>query len=306
MPKESVGLELSTTAIRGRFKPYLRAALTGAALLSIGALIARIGVRNVDTGDGWTAVSWTAGLTVAIVTLLSIEGLRRALRRWNDRASAAADRQVRLDAKVSSAEERATRAERERDEERELALIDPVTGLANRRAVDEAFERARQRVLRAEITGFVVLAFDLNDFKQLNDTQGHLFGDEVLRAIADRLRIYSRGGSVVGRPGGDEFIVLVEGISEEEGRHLQRRMRTVFSNALIVNDEVLTVTVAVGMRFIESRLATYAEALEDADREMYADKRSQKARRSRRNGRAPSPSGRDATTRKKPSPKKER
>jgi diguanylate cyclase (GGDEF)-like protein/PAS domain S-box-containing protein len=94
------------------------------------------------------------------------------------------------------------------DSLRALALIDDLTGVANRRGFLAAAERECQRAIREHRSA--LLAFiDVNDFKEINDTHGHAEGDEALRAIGKVLRAVFRGADVIGRVGGDEFAVLV-------------------------------------------------------------------------------------------------
>ncbi|HET9646126.1 MAG TPA: diguanylate cyclase, partial [Burkholderiaceae bacterium] len=94
----------------------------------------------------------------------------------------------------------------------ELAFVDPVTGLFNRRA---AHEHLQSMVARGKPFGLMVL--DLDDFKLVNDTLGHEAGDEVLRLLAKRLREGLRSTDLIFRLGGDEFIVVCDGHALEEG-----------------------------------------------------------------------------------------
>ena len=94
------------------------------------------------------------------------------------------------------------------------AAHDPLTGLANRA---HAMRLVAGSLHRAQRSGAVIglLFVDLDGFKQVNDTLGHQAGDEVLRAVADRMRASVRAGDVVARLGGDEFLVLLEPLDEE-------------------------------------------------------------------------------------------
>lgn len=96
------------------------------------------------------------------------------------------------------------------DENRRLALTDPLTGLANRRAAMAVLDDAADA---AETFGIALI--DLDGFKQINDRFGHPVGDSLLCAIAESLRGAARDGDVVGRLGGDEFIVLLRRVASE-------------------------------------------------------------------------------------------
>jgi len=91
---------------------------------------------------------------------------------------------------------------------RALALVDDLTGVANRRGFIATAERECQRAMR-ERRSALLAYIDVNDFKQINDTHGHAEGDEALRSIGKVLRAAFRGADVIGRLGGDEFAVLV-------------------------------------------------------------------------------------------------
>ena len=94
---------------------------------------------------------------------------------------------------------------------RDLACLDELTGLANRRALTSHLTGLLDRVAHGPAAGAVVLYLDLDDFKVVNDTHGHATGDQLLRAIAERLRSCVRASDLVARFGGDEFVVVLEG-----------------------------------------------------------------------------------------------
>lgn len=91
-----------------------------------------------------------------------------------------------------------------------LASTDPLTGLANRRAITDAIAAAD-----SSEEPFAVIAIDLDHFKEANDAAGHAAGDALLRAAANRLKDQVRSRDVVGRIGGDEFVALLRGVSDE-------------------------------------------------------------------------------------------
>jgi len=116
------------------------------------------------------------------------------------------------------------RLERERDAMRRFALRDPLTGLANRRALDErlGYEIARHT---RHGESFAVLALDLDGFKLVNDRFGHDAGDELLREAAAALVEAVRAQDTVVRLGGDEFCVLAPQTGEAAAEHLAERVR---------------------------------------------------------------------------------
>jgi diguanylate cyclase (GGDEF)-like protein len=94
----------------------------------------------------------------------------------------------------------------------ELAAIDGVTGLYNRRHFMETVEVAFARAQRLG-QPFVALMIDVDNFKQINDQHGHIAGDQVLAEIAQACREHVRPDDIVGRYGGDEFIIVITGIT---------------------------------------------------------------------------------------------
>jgi len=134
-----------------------------------------------------------AALTVAVATLIAPPGLLPAA--------------VVVPTSVAVLLALRIRLERETDAMRHYALRDPLTGLANRRALDErlAYEVARHTRHDEQ---FAVLALDLNGFKAVNDRFGHDAGDEVLRDVAEAMVDAVRAQDTVVRLGGDEFCVL--------------------------------------------------------------------------------------------------
>ncbi len=90
----------------------------------------------------------------------------------------------------------------------ELALTDPLTGLPNRRAIEEWAVRQLSGAVRHGFPLWVVMA-DLDSFKSVNDTYGHEAGDVVLKKFADLLRANTRSSNICGRIGGEEFVVVL-------------------------------------------------------------------------------------------------
>jgi diguanylate cyclase (GGDEF)-like protein len=154
------------------------------------------------------------------------------------------------------------------------ATTDPLTGLANRRTAEEQLTRemARARRRRAPLT---VVAFDLNNFKQINDRYGHAAGDLVLRAFAEKLTNRRRGEDLVVRMGGDEFLLLLPECPADQVPMLLERLRPCEVNFQGVR---LPVEFSSGLATYESP-ETETQFLERADLALYADKRARKLRR---------------------------
>jgi diguanylate cyclase (GGDEF)-like protein len=127
-----------------------------------------------------------------------------------------------------------------------LALHDPLTGLPNRRQLLSHLEASLRE---AEAAGSPVAVFflDLDNFKNLNDSMGHAFGDQVLRAVAERLREAS-GAGFAARLGGDEFTVICEGDSAQEMlSNIGEQLVAAFQKPLVIEGRELLVSASVGV-----------------------------------------------------------
>jgi diguanylate cyclase (GGDEF)-like protein len=145
-----------------------------------------------------------------------------------------------------------------------LAATDALTGLPNRRYALDDLEKSVMRSARTR-TPFAVVIFDLDGFKRINDEQGHLAGDELLRRAAKGLLGVIRQGDVLGRYGGDEFILIAHGPLPEADVLAERARESVRS------ETGLGVTAGLA-RFPEDG-ETAAALIEKADARMYETKR---------------------------------
>lgn len=127
------------------------------------------------------------------------------------------------------------RLRRAREDAEALARRDPLTGLGNRLAFQEALDREVARAHRTSSQLSVVLG-DLNDFKRINDSFGHLRGDECLTAAAAAIEKAARGGEECFRWGGDEYAVLLPDTTREEAEHARRRLCGVVSRDCVAPD----------------------------------------------------------------------
>lgn len=155
------------------------------------------------------------------------------------------------------------------------AREDALTGLENRRVYDEKLNDAFDKYQRYGYQAAILLV-DVNDFKQVNDTKGHLVGDDVLCHIANVLRQNTRTTDVVARTGGDEFMLLMFGITqeaaEEKANHLTHMVAVspCYSGSLVV-----PTSVSIGVASFHMA-ENIPQLVELADKKMYEQKVRQK------------------------------
>lgn len=165
-----------------------------------------------------------------------------------------------------------TDLKRYQDELAHQALHDPVTGLPNRVQLTGKLEEALHRS-RTSGDGLALLFVDLDRFKLVNDSLGHQVGDELLGAVARRLVRWSRPGDLVARFGGDEFLVLCEGVSDRDAAlSLAEELRSNVGGPVVVGDARVFLSVSVGVALASGSEAA-GEILRDADAAMYVAKR---------------------------------
>lgn len=164
--------------------------------------------------------------------------------------------------------------ERKQSEARILhaARTDALTGLANRAVFMEATELAIARAKR-EDRGFAALYLDLDHFKDVNDTLGHPVGDELLKAVADRLRSNVRATDVVARFGGDEFAVIVADIGDaDEAAFTADKLIDVLSAPLVVHGNEIRSGASIGISLFGPDVPDAETMLSRADLALYKAK----------------------------------
>jgi len=152
------------------------------------------------------------------------------------------------------------------------AMRDPLTGLYNRRPLEESLHR---ELLRARRSGTTVglMAIDLDRFKQVNDTLGHDAGDAVLRTIARELMACVREEDIVCRAGGEEFVVILPGTGEYALRERAELVRhTVEREAITTFGNPLQVTVSIGLALFPGHGTTTSALMRAADSALYQAK----------------------------------
>jgi diguanylate cyclase (GGDEF)-like protein len=154
---------------------------------------------------------------------------------------------------------------------RNLAMIDPLTGLYNRRFAEQ---RLAAEVSRSERRGhpLTVIAMDLDNFKQINDTHGHPAGDQVLQEFASQLNKVIRGSDLAVRLGGDEFLVLLPECTAEQLQIVLDRLSTL---EVAWHGQKIAVTFSAGWKDYKNGDRP-EELLAGADEALYTSKRAQK------------------------------
>ena len=128
----------------------------------------------------------------------------------------------------------------------QLASVDGITGLYNRRHFMEVAEGAFARTQRLG-QPLVALMIDVDKFKQINDTHGHIAGDQVLAEIAQACREHVRPGDIVGRYGGDEFIILIVGITSMRATQIAEQLARRTARVLGHDAKPLTYSASIGI-----------------------------------------------------------
>jgi diguanylate cyclase (GGDEF)-like protein len=171
--------------------------------------------------------------------------------------------------------------DRKRAEERLLheAFHDGLTGLPNRALFMDHLKLSVERGKRREDRLFAVLFLDLDRFKVINDSLGHMVGDQLLVGIARRLETCLRPGDTVARLGGDEFTVLLEDLmSVTEAIDVADRLQKALALPFNLNGHEVFATVSIGIALSSTGYDRPEEVLRDADTAMYRAKMLGKAR----------------------------
>ena len=158
-----------------------------------------------------------------------------------------------------------------------LAETDPLTKLLNRRSIDTQLHKYIASSGRHNFYGAALL-IDLDEFKRINDAHGHDAGDKVLVEIANRLRSRVRVDEVVGRLGGDEFILLINNLATDENiarkavLRIAEQLMALISMPINYNDNKFSVGASIGIRIFGLDEIEAESVIKDADNAMYRAK----------------------------------
>jgi diguanylate cyclase (GGDEF)-like protein/PAS domain S-box-containing protein len=157
------------------------------------------------------------------------------------------------------------------------AFHDALTGLANRSLLMDRLQQTILRGQRRDRYQFALLFLDLDRFKVINDSLGHLFGDRLLISVAQRLEKCQRAGDTIARLGGDEFVILVEDLENSSvAIEISDRVQKTLKQPIIIDDREIFVTASIGIVIGDPQTYPHAEQvsdlLRDADLAMYRAK----------------------------------
>ena len=163
---------------------------------------------------------------------------------------------------------------------RTAAFLDPLTGLCNRSVFVERLGRTLDEFkARRNGSRFAALYLDLDRFKVVNDSLGHMVGDELLIAVSRRLESCLRQGDGLARLGGDEFAILLNGLGEDQQANaLAFRIQDVLSKPFSIGGREVFISASIGIAFGRAQYANPDEIMRDADIAMYQAKARGKAR----------------------------
>lgn len=160
----------------------------------------------------------------------------------------------------------------------EQLVRDPLTGLYNRNGLEAAFSRAIEALRQGGIPSLTLGVIDLDDFKRINDLFGHQAGDHSLKFLAKIARKHLREQDVIGRYGGEEFVVILPGTTAENAAEILRRLQRILTREIFFQDDRhRVVTFSAGVADVRPE-DTWESAFDRADQAMYHAKRAGKNR----------------------------
>ena len=152
------------------------------------------------------------------------------------------------------------------------ANFDPLTGLPNRRMFNDRLEQQIKNADR-NIAAFALLFIDLDKFKEINDTLGHILGDKLLETTAKRIMSCVRDTDTVARLGGDEFTVILTDLEHSEDvERVAQSILALMQEPFALNDEQCCISASIGITIYPTDAADIGHLMQNADQAMYAAK----------------------------------
>jgi diguanylate cyclase (GGDEF)-like protein len=229
--------------------PYI---FIGWAVYAVGVATMASLLRGWVDANAWTLNAFQAGSMFEMLMWLRVLGVRN-----------------------TEARHLAERADREREIMQTLAHTDALTGLPNRRGLETALAAALPHADAQRMQAVFML--DLDGFKAINDRLGHAAGDELLVAVATRLKSHLRHSDIVARLGGDEFVILARNLGGEQNAwQLGRKLIEAFGQPFLLRGQLCSVGLTIGFALAPLDGSDAQALLKRADAAMYAGKQSGK------------------------------
>jgi diguanylate cyclase (GGDEF)-like protein len=189
------------------------------------------------------------------------------------------DELSRAGARLQAAEQRIAAMEKKIDELENLSTTDYVTGLLNRRGFEKFFAQEVARTRRYKTPGSVLLLFDLDRFKEINDTHGHLAGDACLKKVGECLTKRLRNLDGAARIGGDEFAVLLSYTNPEKAAQCIDDIKKILNDVQVEwAHKKLHFSASVGSGYVSGE-TKYEDACREADEALYDNKKKKKRKK---------------------------
>ncbi len=243
----------------------------GVPLLESNTPIGVVAVQDYESDEGYDARD------VELLTFVSHQIASSLLRHRTAEQLRLANLKLEQRVEERTAELREQIAVREQIEAKLVhdVMHDPLTGLPNRSYLHDHLGRAIALLARGREKKFALLYADVDRFKVINDSLGHLAGDAVLKEVARRMEQCVRGPDIVSRLAGDEFAILLQGEPmPETATKVARRILEAFEEPLSVGGRSLQISVSVGIAIDDGHYSTADQILQDADTALYRAKES--------------------------------
>jgi diguanylate cyclase (GGDEF)-like protein/PAS domain S-box-containing protein len=158
-----------------------------------------------------------------------------------------------------------------------LSLIDPLSGLYNRRYFSEimkkTFEDYKMKILHGIYTNFSICVSDIDLFKKVNDSFGHLAGDDIIKHVGNIIKTCIRDTDIAFRYGGDEFVILFHDVNKNDAGEIASRLsRTIMESPIISSEGEISITISMGISSVDEAI-DINDLLDKADKRLYLSKK---------------------------------
>jgi diguanylate cyclase (GGDEF)-like protein len=177
-----------------------------------------------------------------------------------------------LKGNIKQMQDRLDRDQRRREHLEQEILIDPLTGISNRRVIERHIKKELNRYRRCREV-FSLIFIDIDDFKEVNDTYGHGVGDKCIQSLVKRIKQVMRGNDLIARYGGDEFIILLTGTEAKAAETVANKLSNAISKTcFIYKNSEIQITVSIGVTQVVDTDDSPESILSRADSALYEAK----------------------------------